>query len=97
MLTPAEGTIAELALVLLLGREGGLADARRGGVGQDRDAGGHVDSSCSNLWDCPRHRAMVEIVWLASVGVGLKVRWMFWATSGAFVGGVCWASMGGRG
>ena len=74
MLTPAEGSIAELALVLLLGREGGFADARRGGAGEDGHAGGHVGGG-QQATRGPGHRAMVEIVWLASVGVGLKVRW----------------------
>jgi hypothetical protein len=41
VLAPAEGAIAELALVLLLGGEGRLADARRGGAGGDGHAGGH--------------------------------------------------------
>ena len=76
MLTPAEGSIAELALVLLLGGEGGFADARRGGAGEDGHAGGHVGGQQrQRTTGGPGHRAMVEIVWLASVGVGLKVRW----------------------
>lgn len=78
VLAPAEGAIAELALVLLLGGEGRLADARRNGAGGDGHAGGHVDLAPDLDGDNnsgPEHRAMVEIVWRASVGVGLKVRW----------------------
>lgn len=65
MLAPAEGAVAELALVLLLGGERRLPHARRGGAGQDGHAGGHgggVDDSAT------RGRVLDTERWLKSSG-----------------------------